>query len=316
MGNTIIIENDPRYYSFVFSAYGEPVARIRPGDRLVVHTPDTMQGSIQNKTDVFSEKTRHIQYFNPCIGPFYIEGAEPGDTLQVNILSVKPDRDFAVSCVQADFGGLVSNRNNSAVLNPPYAEHTYIWKLCDEGSMFYEEELDVKIPARPFLGCIGVAPDIEAISTEVPYWHGGNMDVPCACTGNTMYFRVTRPGGYFFCGDCHGMQGQGELCGQGLEIPGEVHLEFAVLKSKEMFWPRCENKDTIMAIGSGRPMEEAAKMANMELMRWMQQDYGFSEHDAYQLLTQVGGLYVGNCCDPYYSLVASIDKCYLNRKKK
>lgn len=313
MGNSIVLQDDPKYYSFAFSAYGEPILRINPGDHLEVHSPDTMQGTIRNKSDVFSECTKHIKYFNPCIGPIYVEGAEPGDVLVVHILDVRPDRDYAVSCIQSDFGGLVGNKNNAAVLNPLYQEHTYIWQLCDQGTMFYEEELDIKIPAKPFLGCIGVAPDIGALSTEVPYWHGGNMDVPCACAGNTMYFKVTCQGAYFFCGDCHGMQGQGELCGQGLEMPGEIHLEFDVIKSKEMMWPRCESRDQIMAIGSGRPMEEAAKMANMELIRWMQQDFGFTECDAYQLLTQVGGLYVGNCCDPYYSLVASIDKKYLVR---
>ncbi|HET6886001.1 MAG TPA: hypothetical protein VFH32_07205, partial [Rubrobacteraceae bacterium] len=106
-------------------------------------------------------------------------------------------------------------------------------------------------------------------------------------------------------------QGQGELCGVALEITSKVTVVFDVINGKEIEWPRIESDERIMVVGSARPMEDAARIAYTELVLWLEEEHGFDRWDAYQLLTQAGGLYVGNMVDTTYSLVASIDKTYL-----
>jgi len=170
----------------------------------------------------------------------------------------------------------------------------------------------VKVPWEPFLGTFAVAPELEAISSLTPGPFGGNMDVPDVKPGNTIYLPVFNTGALFYTGDCHAHQGQGELCGVALEIPAKVTLTFDVRKQEPIAWPRIESSEAIMVVGSARPMEDAARIAYSELVLWLQ-DYGFSRWEAYELLSQVGGLYVGNMVDTAYSLVASVAKRYLSR---
>jgi len=140
------------------------------------------------------------------------------------------------------------------------------------------------------------------------------MDVPDVCPGNTIYLPVWNEGALFYTGDTHARQGQGELCGVALEITSKVTVVFTVLKGRQISWPRIESADRIMTVGSARPMEDAARIAYAELVGWLASDYGWHTADAYQLLTQAGGLYVGNMVDTTYSLVASVEKRYLGRK--
>jgi acetamidase/formamidase len=308
---TIEILCEKKDYSFLFTPYKPAVAWVRPGDDVFVNTPDALMSTINDKSDVFSICNAKERHLNPIIGPIHIEGSEPGDTLVVRILGIEYSRDYAVSCFVPDFGALVGSPGSVSVLNGSYPEHTYIWELCDGGKAFHERELDITIPAEPFLGCIGVAPDHEAITSLTAGWYGGNLDVPCICPGNTVYLPVTREGALFFCGDCHGRQGQGEICGVALEIPARIHLVFDLIKGDSMNIPRVESENEIMVIGSARPLEEACRLAYIGLIRWMEKDFGFGEMNAYELLTQVGKLYVGNFCDPNCSVVASIERRYL-----
>jgi amidase len=170
------------------------------------------------------------------------------------------------------------------------------------------DEIGVRLPWEPFVGTIAVAPDLEAISALSPGPFGGNMDVPDVRPGNTVYLPVWNEGALFYTGDCHARQGQGELCGVALEITSEVTVSFEVIKGGSIEWPRIESEDKLMTVGSARPMEDAARIAYAELVGWLEDAHGFSRLDAYQLLTQAGGLYVGNMVDTTYSLVASIEK--------
>ena len=137
--------------------------------------------------------------------------------------------------------------------------------------------------------------------------------MPDVRPGNKVYLPVWNEGALFYTGDCHARQGQGELCGVALEITSRVTVSFEIIKSGGIEWPRIESEDRLMIVGSARPMEDAARIAYTELIGWLEDEHGFSRLDAYQLLTQAGGLYVGNMVDTTYSLVASIDKQYLVR---
>ncbi|PLS85849.1 MAG: acetamidase [Actinobacteria bacterium] len=304
------VEVKPEDYSYVFNPYREAVARVSPGDRVTIHTNDAFESRIQSEDDVASEALATAKFLNPQTGPLYVEGAEPGDTLAVRIESIEPTRDFAVSTLVPYFGGLTST-NITRTLQDPLPEKTWVWKL--DGSTLTNDDLGVELDWRPFMGTLAVAPDLEAISALAPGPFGGNMDVPDVCPGNTVYLPVWNEGALFYTGDCHARQGQGELCGVAMEITAKVTVVFDVIKGKALEWPRIESEDRIMVVGSARPMEDAARIANTELILWLEEEHGFDRLDAYQLLTQAGGLYVGNMVDTTYSLVASIEKKYLTR---
>jgi acetamidase/formamidase len=302
----------PEDYSYVFNPYREPVARVEPGRRVVIHTEDAFESRINTADDLPSRALATAKFLNPQTGPIYVEGAEQGDTLAVQMESIEPKRDFAVSCYVPYFGGLTSTAL-TRTLQEALPEKVYVWNLYeDEGGRYLvNDEIGVRLPWEPFVGTIAVAPDLEAISALSPGPFGGNMDVPDVRPGNTVYLPVWNEGALFYTGDCHARQGQGELCGVALEITSEVTVSFEVIKGGDTEWPRIESEDKLMTVGSARPMEDAARIAYAELVGWLEDEHGFSRLNAYQLLTQAGGLYVGNMVDTTYSLVASIDKRYL-----
>jgi amidase len=292
-------------HQYTMGPYAEPVARAKSGETVAIYTEDAFGGSITSEDDRPSEVLG--PYLNPQTGPVYVEGAEPGDTLAVRIEEIEFTRDWAASCLVPYFGGLTST-NLTATLQPPLPER--VWKYEIDGEVARRGSWE--IPVRPFVGTIGTSPAIEAISALSPGDHGGNMDVPDTCPGNTVYLPVRVEGALFYTGDCHVAQGQGELCGVALEVSARVTVTFEVIKGREIAWPRIESEEHIMTVGSARPMEDAARIAYSELVGWLSADYGFDVFDAYQLLTQVGGLYVGNMVDTTYSLVARCSKRYLS----
>jgi amidase len=308
------VEIRPKTYSYVFSPYLEPIARVKPGDEVILYTNDAFESRIQSAKDLPSIALASAKFLNPQTGPIYIEGAEPGDTLVAHIKDIQPTRDFAVSCFIPYFGGLTST-STTRFLQAPLDEKVWIWQLKDgpDGKHFINDEIRVKAPWDAFMGTFAVAPDLEALTALGPGPYGGNMDVPDVKPGNTIYLPVWNPGALFFTGDCHARQGHGELCGVALEITSKCTVVFDVIKGKAIDWPRIESPDKLMVVGSARPMEDAARIAYTELVLWLEADYGFTRWEAYQLLTQVGGLYVGNMVDVTYSLVASIEKRYLQR---
>ena len=302
----------PRDYSYVFNPYREPIARVKPGERVTIHTDDAFESRITNKEDLPSRALATAKFLNPQTGPIFVEGAEPGDTLTVRIESIEPTRNFAVSVLIPYFGGLTST-NFTRTLQEPLPERVWIWDLADGEKNLVNEELGVTLPWEPFLGTLAVAPDLEAITALAPGPFGGNMDVPDVKPGNTVYLPVWNSGALVYTGDCHARQGQGELCGVAMEITSNVTVVFEVIKDAAIEWPRIESDEAIMVVGSARPMEDAARIANTELILWLEHEYGYDRWDAYQLLTQAGGLYVGNMVDTTYSLVASIAKKHLGR---
>lgn len=293
-------------YSYLFSKYVEPIAKVADGETVVIHTLDAFEGALKSEKD---DVGKVGPYLNPQTGPIYVEGAEPGDTLCVEIIKIEPDRDYAVSCNIKEFGGLVAT-SATRLLNPPLEEKIWIYKVMD-GHLKCNDKLD--FPWKPFFGTIATAPDLEAISALTPFDQGGNMDVKDVCKGNTIMLPVKVDGALMYIGDCHANQGDGELIGTALEINGKVTLKVSLIKGKKIKWPRIENDEYMMVVGSARPMEDAARIAYVELVKWMVEDYGWDELDAYEALGQCGEMYVGNMVDTYYSLVAKVKKKYVMR---
>lgn len=295
----------PGRHSYVFSPYLEPIAHVRPGEKVAIYTKDAFEDQITSEDQRPSEVLG--DYLNPQTGPISIEGAEPGDTLKVHIHAIEPTRDWAVSAFIPYFGGLTST-NATRTLQPALPERVWMYRI-EDGWVTHNDRL--RFPWRPFLGTIGTAPLLEALSALTPYDHGGNMDVPDVKPGNTIHLPVNVDGGLFFTGDVHAGQGQGELCGVALEVAAKVTLSFELDKGKTIKWPRIESADEYMIVGSARPMEDAARIAYAELVEWMV-ELGWDRWEAYQALTQIGDCYVGNMVDTYYSMVAKVRKDFVH----
>lgn len=296
-----------RPYPYVMGKYDEPIATVSPGETVALFTEDAFEGRIADEAAVPSEVLG--AYLNPQTGPILVDGAEPGDMLVVRIEDIELTRDFAVSLLKQEFGGLTSTVL-TPTLQDPLPEKVWIYRRQPDGSFSYAPD-KFSIQPAPFMGTMGTAPHLEALSALTPFTHGGNMDVPDVKAGHTLFLPVTVEGAYFFTGDCHAAQGEGEACGVALEISGKVTLTFDIVKAHPISWPRIESPDKIMTVGSARPMEDAARIAYTQLILWLESEYGWDRWDAYQLVTQAGELYVGNMVDTYYSLVARVPKHYL-----
>jgi acetamidase/formamidase len=257
---------------------------------------------------------------NPLTGPFYIEGAEPGDTLAVKILDLEVDGDQGVGAFAPGFGAL-NETNYTPMLHSPLPEKIWFYPVDHDSNTATFQALDskfsVKIPLHPFFGCIGVAPSGgEARSSIVPAEFGGNMDSPEASVGNTVYFPVNVPGGLLYLGDGHAVMGDGEVAGTAIEVPLRARVQLSLIKGQKINWPRFENDSAIMAIGAYRPLDDCVRIAFTELVAWIHQDYGLSELDAYELLSQVAKIHLNEMVDPNYVVVASIEKKFLPPKGK
>lgn len=295
-------------YHYVYGPYADPVLEIRPGDIVVAETVDAFEGSIRTEADKPSERL-HMPFLNPQCGPIAVEGARKGDVLCVRIHSIKPrgPQPVGTTALISEFGGLVGT-TQTAMLNPPLPEMVKKMEVTEAGVKFSDR---ITLPYEPFLGTLGVSPEIEAVTSLQPDYWGGNMDLPDVAPGAILYFPVHHEGGYLYLGDCHARQGDGELCGVAVEMQSTTTIQVDLIKDWPIAWPRLENEHVIMTIGSARPMEDAARIAYRELVRWLSADYDFDETEAYFLLTQAGRIRLGNMVDPKYTLGASILKRYL-----
>lgn len=305
--HSIKIEDQGAFH-YVYGPYADPVLKVRPGAVVTVETHDAFEGKITSQSDKPSE-ILNFPYLNPQTGPIHVEGAEKGDALAVKIISIKPrgPQPVGTTCLILEFGGLVGT-GDTAMLNPPLPEK--VKKLCvtEEGVVWSDT---LTLPYEPFIGTIGTAPEIEAISSLQPDYYGGNMDLPDMAPGAIVYLPVNKEGGYLYLGDCHAIQGDGELCGVALEMPATVEIQIDLIKGHGNSWPQLENEHFMMFIGSSRPMEDAARIAYRELVRWVAAETGQSQEEAYMLLTMCGKVRVGNMVDPKYSLGASIEKRFI-----
>ena len=250
------------------------------------------------------------------VGPIAIEGAEPGDTLVVEILKVRPNRDTAVSTQGGRFGALVPD-SRTAFLNDTFPAGRYVWRL-DRQRMTGTLDLPrsrmqtITVPLAPMLGRVAVAPaGEEAFGGLWPGPFGGNMDTSDVREGTTVHLPVFHPGALFYFGDGHALQGDGEACGSGLETSMEVAFRFSLRKKQAIEWPRLEDAEHIMVAGSARPLTDAFRIAFVELIDWLVAEYGFDKSEAYQVVSQLAVVRVANVVDPLYTVVAKFPKRYL-----
>src|SRR6478735_9330653 len=269
---------------FTYCHAHPPAARIKPGDTVVTRTRDA-------SNDVFSPSDKTVlakldlTKVNPQTGPFYVEGAEPGDTLVVHIDSIEPNRDWGWGASIPGFG-LLAPEYKTAMVTPPVPDRLYVWHL-DKSRKTATLDLPnskigkVEVPLRPFFGTIGTAPGgKECISSLVPGAHGANMDFNEVVEGVTMYFPVFEKGALFMLGDGHAAQGDGEIDGAAIETSFNVRFTVNLIKGKRIGWPRLINDKYMMSIGSTRPLMDALRLACVDMINWLHDDYGYDKVEA------------------------------------
>ena len=212
------------------------------------------------------------------VGPFYIEGATTGDTLVVRILRLRPNRDRAVSAVNPAEISAVAADSRTRMLNDPLPARRFEWRLDLTRNVGILElpgsaSKRIEMPLKPMLGRLAVAPaGGEAFGGLWPGNFGGNMDAADAREGTTVYLPIFHDGAYFYFGDGHALQGDGEICGSGLETTMDVTFQFDLIKGRRIRWPRMEDADDIMVAGSARPLVDACRIAQGELIEWLVDD--------------------------------------------
>jgi amidase len=294
----------PEHYYNTIGTH-QPVLKIADGDTVVTTTVDA--GGWDHRGESAAGRG------NPMTGPFYVEGAQPGDTLAIQLESMTPNRDWGwTSSVLAP--NVVDPK--VAVALPP--SEIVRWTVdAQQGLVFLEKPTpglaNLKLKVSPFLGCFGVAPSRgQAISTATSGEYGGNMDYKGLVAGVTVYFPVYADGALFHLGDGHAVQGCGEIVGTGVEISLDVRFTVRVLKGKTIGWPRGESATHLFCIGNARPLDQALQHATTEILTLLKEDYGLTASEASLLLGQAVEYEVANVFNPAYSVVCKIPKAVLS----
>jgi acetamidase/formamidase len=274
---------------------------------------DAFNDTLRSTSDLASDKV-DLRYVNPQTGPFYVEGAEPGDCLVLHMVDMTPARGYGVSSAIPFFGGLTST-DRTAMLQDALPDTTWIYEVDSASNTvgfqtrFADVDLEIALPIEPMLGTVGVAPPGgEVRSSLVPERFGGNMDTPEMKPGATCYLGVNVEGALFSLGDGHYRQGEGESCGTAVEGAMTTTVIVELVKGAAPAWPRLEHDDALMAVGSSRPMEDAWRIGNVEMIRWLQELYGLHQMDAYQLLSQTSKAPIANVVDANYSTAIKVHK--------
>ena len=289
----------PRHYHTTLGSH-EPVLKIKSGD--------TVQTTTVDAAGQDSTGERVTPPGNPMTGPFFVEGAEPGDTLEVRLGRITPTGAFGFT---------------SSAVAPNIVDPDFVAELPERKRIQWRLEHDQKtaspvlpgsrlesltLPFAPMIGCFGVAPaGGQAISTATSWTHGGNMDYRGFTEGVSAYFSVFVPGALFFIGDVHALQGDGEIVGTGVEVASEVVFSVKLLK-KPCEWPRGETDTHIFTVGNARPLDQAVQHATTEMLRWLRDDYALSLEEASLLLGQCVRYDLGNVFDPAYTMVCKLPK--------
>jgi len=285
-------------YYRTFSHAHPPLARVKPGDTVATKTIDS-GGQDENSVQ------RHPESGNPLTGPFFIEGAEPGDALVVRIKKLTLNRNW----------GYTAYRLGLFALTPNYVEHVYSnsykadlvrkgsstlvpWDIdLSRKTVRLREPVSSKIklefPAQPMLGCIGVAPQGDFAPTSSPSGsYGGNLDYNKIGEGATVYLPVYHPGGLLFVGDGHALQGDGEATGTGIETSLDVELVFEVRKGAHLTDPRVETDEELISVGSqpefASALDNALKMATTDMVQWLVEGYDLEPWAAHLLIGYQG----------------------------
>ena len=264
----------------------EPVLEVEPGSVVRLETNDCFTGQIASEDDLVT--AIDFERVNSATGPVAVKGAEPGDSLVVELLEVRPSgRGFAT--LIPGFGQLIDQ-----VQSPV----TKVFRV--EGDTVHMNDR-VSFPLRPMVGVVGVATDGDTVANGWAGRHGGNLDDHLHGPGATLYFPVRQPGGMFAVGDMHASMGDGEICGTGVEIAGEVVARFDLLKGKQATWPVTELPDRWVAHATAETdadFMEALRRVSEEAARLLVDEWGFTMEEAFVFLSVACDAGICQACRP------------------
>jgi amidase len=261
----------------------EPVLEVEPGAVVRFETNDCFTGQIRSEDDLVTEID--FSRVNSATGPVAVQGAEPGDSLVVELLEVNPGPTGFATLIPG-FGQLIEH-----VRSPL----TRVFRV--EGDTIHMNDR-VSFPLRPMVGVVGVATDGDEIGNGWAGRHGGNLDNHLHGPGARIYFPVRQPGGLFAVGDMHASMGDGEICFTGVEIAGEVVARFDVLKGKQATWPVTELEDRWIAHATALELPDALELVSEEAARLLVDEWDFSMEDAFIFLSVACDAGIAQGCKP------------------
>jgi acetamidase/formamidase len=310
-----VIEYRPEPGEFAWTFGGAaPVRKVRPGDVLKLWTEDCFAGKVRAEQDLVS-LVCEFPFLNPQTGPFYVDGARPGDTLALHFVSIEPARSVGAATTVPFFGALTSDAH-TASLQEALPELVWLYELDNaRRTVTYHAksaDLTFDLPMDPMHGTVGVAPGaLEARSSLVPDAHGGNLDTPEMRAGVTAYFGVNVEGALFSLGDGHARQGEGEACGTGVEVAMNTVVIVELIPGVATPWPRLESDAYLMSVGAATPLENAYRVAQVDMTGWLSELCGVDRMDAYQIVAQAALAPVAQVCNPIYTVTSKISKSFV-----
>ena len=306
-GKGHFIRYEPVSFSNTFSLNLAPVLHIRSGDTV---STETIDASGHDKNGLRRQKGG-----NPLTGPFYIDSCQAGDVLQIILINIKLNRPYAYTTES-----FVSRSVPDSISRQFKKPRLVKWMLdankgvgwLDSPSVHYEHLQNFTIPLNPFLGCIGLAPSGKKneILSFFQGAFGGNMDFSGIRQYAVVYIPVFHDGAYFYIGDGHAAQGDGEIAGNALETSLDVVFTVKVIKKDflQLTTPRVDDSTYIMSVGTAEKLDDALKTATADLLEWLRKDYRLSIQEATQVLSTSIEYRIAEIADPNVIVVAMIKK--------
>ncbi|WP_026485630.1 acetamidase/formamidase family protein [Caldanaerobius polysaccharolyticus] len=268
---------------FKFSPFQDPAIKVSPNTSVEIETYDCFSDQIKTNDDTLEKLD--WDRVNPATGPIFIEGAEPGDTLKVIIEKIEIEN-RAVIATGKELGvlGDLFNTLISKVVN------------IENNEVIFSDK--IRIPIKPMIGVIGVAPSDKEINCGTPGEHGGNIDTKLIAEGSIVYFPVFVKGALFALGDLHACMGDGEVCVSGTEVNGKVTVRFEVLKGLKINSPIVVNNECVSFIASASTLDEAANLAVRFAHNFIKEKTDMSSEDIVMLFSLIGDVEVSQIVDP------------------
>ncbi|SIS04609.1 acetamidase/formamidase family protein [Natronorubrum thiooxidans] len=297
MARRTITDTDGAIYEFTPAL--EAVTTVESGAALTIETRDSLDGAIQDESDVLESVPEEV---NAATGPIALEGAAPGDVLRVEIEEIRLAGDRG-RVITIDGFGLLDGHEDIVA---PRTRMTPV----DGDSLAFG---DLEVPVDPVIGTIGVAPAAESYTTLVPHDHGGNLDTTDVTAGNTIYFPVFQDGAMLAMGDCKAAMADGEMCGTGAEIATEIDVTVDVIDDPAVGLerPLVETPEAWKSIASAETLEAACELANQDALDLLMAEHEFDATDAYLFSSLVGGLEISQVVDPLVTVRNAVPKEYL-----
>ncbi|MGH9720003.1 MAG: acetamidase/formamidase family protein, partial [Bryobacteraceae bacterium] len=302
---------EPAKFELYFTSAVKPVLHIAPGDTVKTWSVDA------GGTDPKGQ--RRSPGGNPQTGPFYVDGAFPGDTLVVKLKRIRTNRDWAGSGNRVMANAVEPWSLSDLKYTPGFNSR---WKIDKERNVAYLEKptdklKDFSVPLRPMLGCVAVAPNGDnSVRTTDSGRFGGNMDYNQIVEGTTLYLPVSHPGALLFVGDGHAAQGDGELTGDALETSMDIEFSVDLISGRNFGHPLAENSEFLMSIGIGGSLDQALQMATSGMMRWLERDYKLSASEAAIVVGFAMKYDVADLVGTQVSITAKLPKALLAKLQK